>query len=68
MVRCWIYKLTLSIRIIYDISRLVEKLQTLEEDQLEQDVEIVGYCIQDEYYDIDIGLDDDSYTVQIKLT
>jgi|TARA_R100000322_G_C5316537_1_gene159296 hypothetical protein len=47
---------------------LLEKLQTLEEDQLEQDVEIVGYCIQDEYYDIDIGLDDDSYTVQIKLT
>tara|TARA_R100001443_G_C3245317_1_gene151836 strand:- start:42 stop:200 length:159 start_codon:yes stop_codon:yes gene_type:complete len=47
---------------------LLEKLQTLDEDQLEQDVEIVGECIQDEYYDIDVGFDDDSYTVQIKLT
>ena len=47
---------------------LLEKLQTLDEDQLEQDVEIVGDCIQDEYYDIDVGFDDDNYTVQIKLT
>lgn len=47
---------------------LLEKLQTLDEDQLEQDVEIVGNCIQDEYYDIDVKLDDDGYTVQISLT
>ena len=47
---------------------LLEKLQTLDEDQLEQDVEIVGDCIQDEYYDIDVKLDDDGYTVQISLT
>ena len=48
---------------------LLDKLQTLDEDQLEQDVEIVGDCIQEEYYDIDVGLDEDSsYAIQIKLT
>ena len=47
---------------------LLEKLQTLDEDQLEQDVEIVGSCIQDEYYDINVQLDDGGYAVQICLT
>ena len=47
---------------------LLEKLQALDEDQLDQDVEVVGDCIRDEYYDIDIRLDDDGYTVQISLT
>ena len=47
---------------------LLEKLEALDEDQLDQDVEVVGDCIQDEYYDIDIKLDDDGYAIQIHLT
>lgn len=46
---------------------LLEKLNELDEDQLEQDVEIVGDCITREYYDISLGLDDDNYSIVINL-
>lgn len=48
---------------------LLEKLQCITEDQLDQDVEIVGDCITETYYDIDVRLDDtDGYALQILLT
>ena len=47
---------------------LLEKLQTLSEDQLEHDVEVVGDCIKDHYYDIDVRQSDDGYAVEIILT
>lgn len=47
---------------------LLEKLQNLTEDQLDQEVEVAGTCITDEYYDIDLCLSDDGYAVEITLT
>ena len=47
---------------------LLDKLKALPEEQLEQDVEIVGECITDHYYDIDFKLDDGGYALQILLT
>ena len=48
---------------------LLEKLQNISEDQLDQDVEIVGECITYHYYDIDLRVDDtDGYALQILLT
>jgi hypothetical protein len=48
---------------------LLDKLQTFDEDQLDQDVEIVGDCITEHYYDIDLRLDDtDGCALQILLT
>jgi hypothetical protein len=47
---------------------LLDKLQTIPDDQLEQDVEIVGECITEHYYEIDVKLDDDGYALQITLT
>jgi len=47
---------------------LLEKLNALDEDQLDQDVEVVGECIRDEYYDVDVRLDDDGYAVQVLLS
>ena len=48
---------------------LLEKLQNISEDQLDQDVEIVGECITEHYYDIDLRVDDiDGYALQILLT
>ena len=48
---------------------LLDKLQTFDEDQLDQDVEIVGDCITEHYYDIDLRLDDaDGCALQLVLT
>jgi len=48
---------------------LLDKLQTFDEEQLDQDVEIVGDCITEHYYDIDLRLDDtDGCALQILLT
>jgi|TARA_R100000008_G_scaffold85548_1_gene75793 hypothetical protein len=47
---------------------LLDKLQTIPDDQLEQDVEIVGECITEHYYEVDFKLDDDGYALQITLT
>jgi hypothetical protein len=48
---------------------LLDKLQTFDEDQLDQDVEIVGDCIAEHYYDIDLRLDDaDGCALQLVLT
>jgi len=48
---------------------LLDKLKTIPEEQLEQDVEIVGECITDHYYDIDLRLEDDGgNALQVVLT
>ena len=48
---------------------LLDKLQNISEEQLEQDVEIVGDCITEHYYDVDLrGDDSDGYALQISLT
>lgn len=47
---------------------LFDKLQNLTEDQLDQEVEITGNCITDEYYDIDLQLSDDGFGVEIILS
>jgi len=48
---------------------LLDKLQTFDEDQLDQDVEIVGDCITEHYYDIDLRVDEtDGYALQLLLT
>jgi len=48
---------------------LLDNLQTFDEDQLDQDVEIVGDCITEHYYDIDLRIDDmDGLALQIILT
>ena len=48
---------------------LLDKIKTFDEEQLDQDVEIVGDCITESYYDVDVRLDpDDNYTIQISLT
>jgi hypothetical protein len=48
---------------------LLDKLKNISEDQLDQDVEIVGDCITETYYDIDVRVDEtDGYALQIQLT
>ena len=48
---------------------LLDKLQTFTEDQLDQDVEIVGECITEHYYDIDLRVDNaDGLALQLILT
>ena len=48
---------------------LLDKLQNISEEQLDQDVEIVGDCITEHYYDVDLRVDDsDGYALQISLT
>lgn len=46
---------------------LLDKLSDLDDDQLDQEVEIAGSCITQEYYDIDVRLDDDDYSILIYL-
>tara|TARA_Y100000310_G_C20675749_1_gene812931 strand:+ start:1728 stop:1889 length:162 start_codon:yes stop_codon:yes gene_type:complete len=48
---------------------LLDKLKTFSEDQLDQDVEIVGECITEHYYEIDLRVDEtDGYALQLLLT
>ena len=47
---------------------LLEKLQDIPEEYLDQDIEVVGDCVVDEYYEVDFKFDDDDYTLQIILT
>ena len=48
---------------------LLDNLQTFSEDQLDQDVEIVGECITEHYYEIDLRVDEtDGYALQLLLT
>ena len=48
---------------------LLDKLQTFTEDQLDQDVEIVGECITEHYYYIDLRVDHgDGLALQLILT
>tara|TARA_Y100000310_G_scaffold57989_1_gene53136 strand:- start:506 stop:664 length:159 start_codon:yes stop_codon:yes gene_type:complete len=46
---------------------LLEKLQDTPEEYLDQDIEVIGDCVVDEYYDVDFKFDDDEYTLQIIL-
>ena len=48
---------------------LLDKLKTFDEDQLDQDVEIIGDCITEHYYEIDLRIDeDDGGVLQLMLT
>jgi len=48
---------------------LLDKLKTFDEDQLDQDVEIIGECITEHYYEIDLRIDeDDGGVLQLVLT
>ena len=47
---------------------LLEKLKDIPEEYLDQDIEIVGECVVDEYYEVDFKFDDDEYTLQFILT
>ncbi len=47
---------------------LLERLQDIPEEYLDQDVEVIGDCVVDEYYEVDFKFDDDDYTLQIILT
>ena len=46
---------------------LLEKLRDIPEEYLDQDIEVIGDCVVDEYYDVDFKFDDDEYTLQIIL-
>ena len=47
---------------------LLEKLQDIPEEYLDQDIEVIGDCVVDEYYEVDFKFDDDEYTLQLILT
>jgi|TARA_Y100000310_G_scaffold308305_1_gene351268 hypothetical protein len=47
---------------------LLDKLQEFPEEDLDQDVEIIGDCITEEYYDLDVRFDETGYALQIILT
>ena len=47
---------------------LLEQLRDIPEEYLDQDVEVIGDCVVDEYCDVDFKFDDDDYTLQIILT
>jgi hypothetical protein len=47
---------------------LLEKLKDIPEEYLDQDVEVIGDCVVEEYCDVDVKFDDDEYTLQIILT
>ena len=47
---------------------LLEKLKDIPEEYLDQDVEVIGDCVVDEYYEVDFKFDDDDYTLHIILT
>ena len=46
---------------------LLEKLQDIPEEYLDQDVDVIGDCVVEEYYDVEFKFDDDEYTLQIIL-
>ncbi len=47
---------------------LLEKLRDIPEEYLDQDVEVIGDCVVDDYFEVDFKFDDDEYTLQIILT
>ena len=47
---------------------LLEQLRDIPEEYLDQDVEVIGDCVVDEYYEVDFKFDDDEYTLQLILT
>ena len=47
---------------------LLEKLKDIPGEYLDQDIEVIGDCVVDEYYEVDFKFDDDEYTLQIILT
>jgi len=47
---------------------LLEKIQEIPEEYLDQDVEVVGDCITEEYYDVDLQFDETGYALQLILT
>ena len=47
---------------------LLEKLKDIPEEYLDQDIEVIGECVVDEYYEVDFKFDDDEFTLQLILT
>ncbi len=47
---------------------LLERLRDIPEEYLDQDVEVTGDCVIDDYCEVDFKFDDDEYTLQIILT
>ena len=47
---------------------LLERLQDIPEEYLDQDIEVIGDCVVDEYYEVDFKFDDDEFTLQLILT
>ena len=47
---------------------LLDKLKDIPEEYLDQDVEVIGECVADEYYEVDVKFASDEYTLQIILT
>ena len=46
---------------------LLDHLKDVPEEYLDQDVDIVGDCIREEYYDVEFKLNEDAYTLEIIL-
>jgi len=47
---------------------LLEKLKDIPEEYLDQDIEVIGDCVVEEYYEVDFKFDDDEFTLQLILT
>ena len=47
---------------------LLERLKDIPEEYLDQDIEVVGECITQDYYDVDCKLSADEYSLEIILT
>ena len=47
---------------------LLERLQDIPEEYLDQDVEVTGDCVVEDYYEVDLKFDDDDYTLQFILS
>ena len=47
---------------------LLEKIREIPEEYLDQDVEVVGDCITEEYYDVDLQFDETGYALQLIIT
>ena len=47
---------------------LLEKLKDIPEEYLDQDIEVIGDCVVEDYDEVDFKFDDDEYTLQFILT
>jgi len=47
---------------------LLERLRDIPEEYLDQDIEVIGDCVVEDYYDVEFKFDSDEYTLQLILT